>query len=31
LKDNSFDKIIYDAIEAAVKRSITISKETNDG
>ena len=31
LKDNSFDKIIYEAIEAAVKRSITISKETNDG
>ena len=31
LKDNSFDKIIYDAIEAAVKRSIKISKETNDG
>ena len=31
LKDNSFDKIIYDAIEAAVNRSITISKETNDG
>ena len=31
LNDNSFDKIIYDAIEAAVKRSIKISKEINDG
>ena len=31
LKDNSFDKIIYVAIEAEVNRSITISKETNDG
>jgi len=31
LNDNSFDKIIYDAIEAAIKRSIKISKEINDG
>ena len=31
LKENSFDQIIFDAIDSAVKRSIAISKETDDG
>jgi len=30
LSENSFDKIIYNAIEAATNRSIEISKENNN-
>ena len=30
IHENSFDKIIYDAIEAATNRSIEISKEKNN-
>jgi pyrroline-5-carboxylate reductase len=31
LSENSFDKIMFDAIEAATNRSIEISKENNNG
>ena len=31
LKENSFDKIIFDAIESAVTRSIAISREMDNG